>query len=70
MSADDDVMDFCNREMQTGADLDGRQEVHDRFRVDHQGKGSYETIVPKFQEFVKNGAIRATTSAAPIQKEI
>ncbi len=50
----DDVMDFCNREMQNVVlSLDGRQEVHDRFRVDHQGKGSYETIVPKFQEFVK-----------------
>lgn len=50
---DDDVMDFCNREMQNVVlSLDGRQEVHDRFRVDHQGKGSYETIVPKFQEFV------------------
>ena len=33
--------------------LDGRKEVNDRFRVDYAGKGSYDRIVPKFQEFVK-----------------
>ncbi|MGI6636561.1 MAG: thioether cross-link-forming SCIFF peptide maturase [Christensenellales bacterium] len=50
---DDEVMDFCNREMHNVVlSLDGRKEVHDRFRVDHQGRGSYEAIVPKFQEFV------------------
>jgi sulfatase maturation enzyme AslB (radical SAM superfamily) len=33
--------------------LDGRKEVHDKFRVNYEGKGSYDTILPKFQEFVK-----------------
>ena len=33
--------------------LDGRKEIHDRLRVDYAGKGSYDRIVPKFQEFVK-----------------
>ena len=33
--------------------LDGRPEVHDRLRVDYMGRGSYDLIVPKFQEFVK-----------------
>ncbi len=33
--------------------LDGRKEVHDRFRKDYAGHGSYDAIVPKFQEFVK-----------------
>jgi len=33
--------------------LDGRKEVHDRFRVDYAGNGSWEKIVPKFQKFVK-----------------
>ena len=33
--------------------LDGRQKVHDTFRVNYEGKGSYNTVVPKFQEFVK-----------------
>ena len=51
---DDEVIDFCNREMNNVVlSLDGRKTVHDHFRVDRQGKGSYETIVPRFQEFVK-----------------
>lgn len=51
---DDDVIDFANREMSNVVlSLDGRKEVHDRLRVDYQGRGSYDTIVPKFQEFVK-----------------
>lgn len=54
MLIDDDVIDFSNREMSNVVlSLDGRQEVHDRLRVDYMGRGSYETIVPKFQEFVK-----------------
>ena len=51
---DDDVIDFCNKEMSNVVlSLDGRKEVHDRLRVDYQGRGSYDIIVPKFQEFVK-----------------
>jgi uncharacterized protein len=33
--------------------LDGRKEIHDRFRVDYAGNGSWEKIVPKFQKLVK-----------------
>ncbi len=51
---DDDVIDFCNKEMSNVVlSLDGRKDVHDRLRKDYQGKGSYDIIVPKFQEFVK-----------------
>ena len=51
---DDDVIEFSNREMSNVVlSLDGRPEVHDRLRVDYMGRGSYDTIVPKFQEFVK-----------------
>lgn len=51
---DDDVIDFANKEMSNVVlSLDGRKEVHDRYRVDYQGRGSYDTIVPKFQKFVK-----------------
>lgn len=51
---DQDIMDFCNKEMQNVVlSLDGREEVHDRFRVDRQGGGSYASIVPKFQDFAK-----------------
>ena len=51
---DDDVIDFANREMSNVVlSLDGRKEVHDRFRVDYAGNGSWERIVPKFQRLVE-----------------
>ena len=54
MLLDDDVIDFCNKEMHNVVlSLDGRKEIHDRLRVDYAGKGSYDRIVPKFQGFVK-----------------
>ena len=54
MLIDDEVIDFCNREMDNVVlSLDGRKEVHDRFRVDHAGRGSYDRIVPLFQKLVK-----------------
>ncbi|MBR2460971.1 MAG: thioether cross-link-forming SCIFF peptide maturase [Clostridia bacterium] len=63
---DEEVMDFLNREMSNVVlSLDGRREVHDRFRRDYAGKGSYDVIVPKFQRLVesrggKNYYIRGT----------
>jgi len=66
MLIDDDVIDFCNREMSNVVlSLDGRKEVHDRFRVDYAGNGSWERIVPKYQKLVaarggKNYYIRGT----------
>ena len=54
MLIDDDVIDFCNREMSNVVlSLDGRKEIHDRYRVDYAGNGSWERIVPKFQKLVK-----------------
>ena len=51
---DDEVIEFANREMSNVVlSLDGRKEVNDHFRRDYAGKGSYETIVPKFQRFVE-----------------
>lgn len=51
---DKDVIDFANREMSNVVlSLDGRKEVHDLYRVDYSGNGSWDKIVPKFQEFVK-----------------
>lgn len=50
---DDDVIDFLNKEMDNVVlSLDGRKEVHDRFRVDYAGNGSYEKILPKFKKLV------------------
>ena len=63
---DDDVIDFANREMSNVVlSLDGRKEVHDRYRVDYAGNGSWERIVPKFQKLVaarggKNYYMRGT----------
>ena len=52
---DQEVMDFCNREMDNVVlSLDGRKEVHDHFRKDYQGRGSYETVVPLFQAFAQS----------------
>ncbi|MBR3299247.1 MAG: thioether cross-link-forming SCIFF peptide maturase [Clostridia bacterium] len=52
---DDDVIDFANREMSNVVlSLDGRKEVHDRFRVDYAGNGSFDKIVPKFQKLVRS----------------
>ncbi len=54
MLIDDDVIDFANKEMSNVVlSLDGRKEVHDRFRVDYAGNGSYDRIVPLFQKLVK-----------------
>ena len=54
MLIDDDVIDFCNRECHNVVlSLDGRKEIHDRYRVDYAGKGSWEKIVPKFQKLVE-----------------
>ncbi len=70
MLIDDDVIDFCNREMSNVVlSLDGRKEIHDRLRVDYAGRGSYDTIVPKFQKLVearggKNYYIRGTYTHA------
>ena len=52
---DDEVIDFANREMSNVVlSLDGRKEVHDRFRVDYSGNGSFDKIVPKFQKLVSS----------------
>ena len=51
---DDAVIEWANRECSNVVlSLDGRKEVHDRFRVDYAGHGSWEKIVPKFQKFVE-----------------
>ncbi len=51
---DDEVTEFCNREMHNVVlSLDGRKAVHDRLRKNFAGQGSYDLIVPKFQRFVQ-----------------
>ena len=51
---DDEVIQWANRECSNVVlSLDGRKEIHDRFRVDYAGNGSWEKIVPKFQKAVE-----------------
>ena len=53
MLLDDDKFEFLNKEMTNVVlSLDGRKEVHDHFRKDYQGNGSYDVILPKFKKFV------------------
>ena len=53
MLIDDDVIEFANKEMSNVVlSLDGRKEVHDRFRRDYAGNGSYDVILPKFKKLV------------------
>ncbi|MBQ4150207.1 MAG: thioether cross-link-forming SCIFF peptide maturase [Clostridia bacterium] len=67
---DDDVIDFANREMSNVVlSLDGRKEIHDRYRVDYAGNGSFDRIVPKFKKLVdarggKNYYMRGTFTHA------
>lgn len=54
MLLNDEITDFLNKEMYNVVlSLDGRKEVHDHLRKTVTGKGSYDYIVPKFQEFVE-----------------
>ena len=67
---DDDVIDFANRECANVVlSLDGRKEIHDRFRKDYAGNGSWDRIVPKFRKLVearggKNYYMRGTFTHA------
>ncbi len=50
----DEVIEWANKECYNVVlSLDGRKEVNDRFRKDIAGRGSYDRIVPKFQQLVK-----------------
>lgn len=54
MLIDDDVIEFANKECSNVVlSLDGRKEIHDKYRVDYAGNGSWEKIVPKFQKLVE-----------------
>ena len=52
MLVDDDVIEFCNKEMSNVVlSLDGRKNVHDNLRKTPNGKGSYDLIIDKFKKF-------------------
>lgn len=66
---DDEVIEYLNENMKNVVlSLDGRKEKHDEFRKTLNGKGSFDTIVPKFQNFAnkrgdKEYYIRGTFTA-------
>ena len=48
----DEIMDFCDKEMSNVVmSLDGRREVNDRMRVNKNGDGCYDKIVPIFRKW-------------------
>jgi len=54
MLLDEEIIAFADKEMENIVlSLDGRREVHDRFRKTPSGAGSYDTVVPKFQALVR-----------------
>ena len=51
---DEEIMEYLNKEMSNVVlSLDGRPQVHDHFRKDYAGNGSYDKILPKFIELVE-----------------
>ena len=53
----DDMIDFINREMSNVVlSIDGRKEIHDTFRFDRSGKGSYDRILPKYNKLIESRA--------------
>jgi hypothetical protein len=69
MLLDDDKIDYLNKNMKNVVlSLDGRRETHDEFRKTIGGNGSFDTVVPNFQNFVnkrgdKEYYIRGTYTA-------
>ena len=50
----EEISEYLNREMHNVVlSLDGRKEVNDRMRPNVAGHGSYDRIVPKYQQFVQ-----------------
>lgn len=50
----DEIADYLNKEMHNVVlSLDGRKEINDAMRPNAGGRGSYDTIVPKYQRFVE-----------------
>jgi len=58
MLLNEEIMDFCNREMSNVVlSLDGRREVNDYMRPTRNQRGSsYDIIVPKFRRFAASRA--------------
>lgn len=66
VALNDEIMEFCNREMgNVVLSVDGRKEVHDFMRPFPKGAGSYDLILPKFQKFAERLFHRSHTNLIP-----
>lgn len=55
MLLNDEIREFANKEMgNVVLSIDGRKEVNDRMRPFRGGQGSYDVIVPKFQQVAES----------------
>lgn len=55
MLLNDEMMDFCNREMHNVVlSVDGRKEIHDMMRPSRGGQPTYDIIMPKFKKFAES----------------
>ena len=51
----EEILEFANREMANIVlSIDGRKEIHDRMRPFRRGQGSYDLIVPRFQQVAES----------------
>lgn len=51
----DDILEFANKEMANIVlSIDGRKKIHDMMRPFRKGAGSYDIIVPKFQQVAES----------------
>ncbi len=56
----------CQYNIVWGFSIDGKPEIHNHFRIDHQGKGSYELFIRSyklFPSFVKRCGVMSTITA-------
>ena len=51
----EEILEFANREMANIVlSIDGRKKIHDRMRPFRRGQGSYDLIVPRFQQVAES----------------
>lgn len=45
---------FCRYNIQVGISIDGNKSMHDKYRVDHRGRGTYERVVEKIHLLISS----------------
>lgn len=55
---DDSWIDFARRtKIRIGVSMDGIREVHDKYRVDHKGRGSFDRVVKGLQTLIPHSDV-------------